>query len=138
MEVTEIKEESDQTANGNERLFSSENFKIEVNNLPKFCGHAQMKKLFGHKLKLSYHKLKPCGPGKNYMFICFKNEEDKQKALLVINGLDYKGKKLAAKSASVGRDPLQKQRAAVESAEAGVDILPLNRTFMDRKTVFLS
>ena len=77
MDVTEtsVKEESDlikdNSSDENKRLFSSENFKIEVNNLPKFCGHAQMKKLFGHKLKLSYHKLKPCGPGKNYMFICF-------------------------------------------------------------------
>ena len=34
------------------RLFSSEDFKIEVNNLPKFCGHAQLKKLFGQNLKL--------------------------------------------------------------------------------------
>ena len=98
----------------NKKLFSSENFKIEVNNLPKFCGHAQMKKLFGHKLKLSYHKLKPCGPGKNYMFICFKNEEDKEKALTVINGVDYKGQKLTAKSASVSRDPLQRQRESTE------------------------
>ena len=111
---TSVKEESDLIKNDssdeNKRLFSSENFKIEVNNLPKFCGHAQMKKLFGHKLKLSYHKLKPCGPGKNYMFICFKNEEDKEKALTVINGFDYKGQKLEAKSASAGRDPLQRQK----------------------------
>jgi len=111
---TSVKEESDLIKNNssdeNKRLFSSENFKIEVNNLPKFCGHAQMKKLFGHKLKLSYHKLKPCGPGKNYMFICFKNEEDKEKALTVINGFDYKGQKLEAKSASAGRDPLQRQK----------------------------
>lgn len=111
---TSVKEESDMIKENipdeNKRLFSSENFKIEVNNLPKFCGHAQMKKLFGHKLKLSYHKLKPCGPGKNYMFICFKNEEDKEKALTVINGFDYKGQKLEAKSASAGRDPLQRQK----------------------------
>ena len=120
-----VKEESDiikndpdastnENADQNKRMFSSENFKIEVNNLPKFCGHAQMKKLFGHKLKLSYHKLKPCGPGKNYMYICFKNEEDKEKALTVINGVDYKGQKLTAKSASVGRDPLQRQRDLTE------------------------
>ena len=110
---TSVQEEGDRVRDGlveNKRMFSSENFKIEVNNLPKFCGHAQMKKLFGHKLKLSYHKLKPCGPGKNYMFICFKNEEDKEKALAVIHGLEYKGQKLEAKSASVGRDPMQRQK----------------------------
>ena len=48
-------------------LFSSEDFKIEVQNLPRFCGHSQLKKLFSHKLKLNFHKLKPCGPKANYM-----------------------------------------------------------------------
>ena len=52
-------------------LFSSEDFKIEVQNLPRFCGHSQLKKLFSHKLKLNFHKLKPCGPKANYMYICF-------------------------------------------------------------------
>ena len=92
------------------RLFSSEDFKIEVNNLPKFCGHAQLKKLFGQKLKLNYHKLKPCGPKAKYMFICFKNEEDKEKALMVINGFEYKGSKLQAKTANVQKDPFLKSQ----------------------------
>ena len=49
--VSDVKDEN-KTENGdNRRLFSSEDFKIEVNNLPKFAGHAQLKKLFGHKLK---------------------------------------------------------------------------------------
>ena len=52
--------------------FSSENFKIEIQNLPNFCGIGQMKKFLNKKLKLNTHKLKPCGPKKNYMFVCFK------------------------------------------------------------------
>ena len=116
-DIVEVKteEKSGDSRNDEKRLFSSENFKIEVNNLPKFCGHAQLKKLFRNKMKLDFHKLKPCGPGKNYMFICFKNDEDKEKALMVINGFQFKGNKLEAKSASVQKDPFQK---TVESVEA--------------------
>ena len=36
--------------------FSSENFKIEVKNLPKFWGVGQMKKLFEKQLQLNYHR----------------------------------------------------------------------------------
>lgn len=36
--------------------FSSENFKIEVKNLPKFWGVGQMKKLFEKQLQLKYHR----------------------------------------------------------------------------------
>ena len=36
--------------------FSSENFKIEVKNLPKFWGVGQMKKLFEKQLELKYHR----------------------------------------------------------------------------------
>lgn len=111
-------------------LFSSENFKIEVNNLPKFCGHAQLKKLFGQKMKLNYHKLKPCGPKANYMFICFKNDEDKEKALMVINGFTFKGSKLQAKSASKQKDPLQKKSEQIVKTEV-VDDRPVSERLQD-------
>ena len=99
-------------------LFSSEDFKIEVQNLPRFCGHSQLKKLFGHKLKLNFHKLKPCGPKANYMYICFKNEEDKEKAIMVIDGFVFKGCKLHAKSSNKQKDPFQKR---TEQKDAPVD-----------------
>ena len=101
-------------------LFSSEDFKIEVQNLPRFCGHSQLKKLFSHKLKLNFHKLKPCGPKANYMYICFKNEEDKEKAIMVIDGFVYKGSKLQAKSSNRQKDPFQK-RSEQRQKEAPVD-----------------
>ena len=94
---------------GRTNLFSSEDFKIEVQNLPRFCGHSQLKKLFSNKLKLNFHKLKPCGPKANYMYICFKNEEDKEKAIMVIDGFVFKGCKLIAKSSNKQKDPFQKR-----------------------------
>ena len=112
--VSDVKDEN-KTENGdNRRLFSSEDFKIEVNNLPKFAGHAQLKKLFGHKLKINYHKLKPCGPKANHMFICFKNDEDKEKAIMVIDGFMFKGHKLSAKEAYKQKDPFEKNKVKKE------------------------
>ena len=103
-------------------LFSSEDFKIEVQNLPRFCGHSQLKKLFSNKLKLNFHKLKPCGPKANYMYICFKNEEDKEKAIMVIDGFVFKGCKLQAKSSNKQKDPFQKK---TEQKDVPVDDRPV-------------
>jgi len=110
IEVNEdIEIKSEANGNGEQKLFSSEDFKIEIQNLPKFFGMGQMKKLFTNKLKLNPHKLKPCGPKANYMYICFKNEEDKQKALMVLDGFDFKGRKLRAKSIKGVSDPYHKK-----------------------------
>jgi hypothetical protein len=54
------------------QTFTSENFKIALENLPNFCGIGQMKKFINGKLKLNAHKLKPCGPKRDFMFVCFK------------------------------------------------------------------
>merc|ERR1719500_1638945 len=97
-----------------EKLFSSDDFKIEVQNLPKYFGMGQLKKLFNNKLKLNTHKLKPCGPGKNYMYVCFKNSEDQARALDVLDGFDFKGSKLKVKqvkSSAESRDPYKKKQA---------------------------
>ena len=45
-------------------------FKIEIQNLPKFYGMGQMKKLLNKKLNLNTCKLKPVG--KNFMFVTFR------------------------------------------------------------------
>lgn len=66
--------------------FTSEEFKIEINGLPKFFGVGDAKKLFARN-KLSFHKMKPCGRGANYMFVNFKNEEDREKAIAVLDGV---------------------------------------------------
>jgi len=118
MEVENIKEEKTE-----KKLFSSEDFKIEVQNLPKYFGMGQLKKLFSNKMKLDFHKLKPCGPKTNYMYICFKNDEDKQKALMVIEGFEFKGNKLRAKSIKGVTDPYRKKQQ--ESKETVVDTRPV-------------
>jgi hypothetical protein len=47
-------------------------------------------------LNLNPHKFKQCGPGSKYMFINFSNEEDREKAIAVLDGFSFKGKKLRA------------------------------------------
>ena len=116
--INSNKNESNCNGEGDKNLFSSEDFKIEVQNLPKFYGMGQMKKLFTNKLKLNPHKLKPCGPKTNYMYVCFKSEEDKQKALLTIEGFNFKGNKLRAKSVRGFKDPFHsKQDHKIKSQE---------------------
>ena len=57
VEAAEEKVEAKADTRG-EKLFSSDDFKIEVQNLPKYFGVGQLKKLFNNKLKLNTHKLK--------------------------------------------------------------------------------
>jgi len=69
----EVNRQLSQEERGETRqTFSSENFKISLQNLPNFCRIGQMKKFINQKLKLNAHKLKPCGPTRDFMFICFK------------------------------------------------------------------
>lgn len=55
--------------------FSSEMFKIEVRNLPKFYGYGEIKKLLQVTLKLDCNKIKIPKKNSPYGFFCFKNDE---------------------------------------------------------------
>merc|ERR1719431_675145 len=129
-ENTELDKSHDDTSNGEKKLFSSEDFKIEVQNLPRFFGMGQMKKLFTNKLQLNPHKLKPCGPKANYMYICFKNEADKEKALLVLDGFNFKGSKLRAKAIKGESDPYRKKNEFKARSEE-VDTRPVAEKLQD-------
>ena len=96
--------------------FTSEAFKIELKNLPKHFGIGDAKKLF-RKLELDFHKLKPVGPGAHYMFVNFKCEDDREKAILVLDGHVIKGRKIVAIKAKAARDPMLKHRDAPPQEE---------------------
>ena len=101
----------------NERkVFSSEEFKIEIQNLPKFFGVGQIKKVLTNKLKLKFHKVKPVGHGAKYMFVNFSNEEDREEAIAKLDGYELKGNKLKAFKARAAKDPMVK---AAEDREEG-------------------
>ena len=75
--------------------FTSEEFKVELNGLPRFFGIGQAKKLFRSK-GVDFHKIKPVGKQATYMFVNFKNEEEREKAIAIMDGLLVKGRKIKA------------------------------------------
>ncbi|XP_067010006.2 tRNA (uracil-5-)-methyltransferase homolog A isoform X2 [Anabrus simplex] len=94
--------------------FTSEKFKIEVRGLPKFYGIGEFKKLINEKLKLGSNKVKPPRRGSYWAYVCFRSEEDRQKALTALNGFMWKSKKLSASIAQPAPDPWVKKRKQEE------------------------
>lgn len=88
--------------------FSSENFKIEIMNLPKYYGAGGLKK-FLSKLGVNLHKMKMMG---RYVFATFTCEEERQEAMLKIKGSVFKGKTLDVKEAKPMQDPIARKRKA--------------------------
>nr|XP_022905076.1 tRNA (uracil-5-)-methyltransferase homolog A-like [Onthophagus taurus] len=97
-----------------ERDFSSESFKIEVKNLPKYYGINEFRKLLNEKLKLASNKIKSPRQNCSYIFVCFRNEEDRQNAINTITNYKWKGKVLNAIKAKPAPDPLVKKRKDTE------------------------
>lgn len=104
------KQEEDPYAYLDRGEFSSENFKIEVKNLPKFYGISEFKKLLNSKLKLNSNKIKTPKRNSPYAFVCFRNEEDRDKAIKILSEFKWKGKQLQAIYAKASADPLVKKR----------------------------
>ncbi|XP_063383796.1 tRNA (uracil-5-)-methyltransferase homolog A [Cydia fagiglandana] len=100
--------------------FSSEKFKIELRGLPKFYGIAELKKLMNQKLSLNTSKIKRPKNGSHWLFACFQNDEDRNKAIEVLNGYSWKGKTLIAEAAKPAPDPLVRKRKQEEEG-AGPD-----------------
>ncbi|XP_020716771.1 tRNA (uracil-5-)-methyltransferase homolog A [Ceratitis capitata] len=88
--------------------FTSEIYKIEVRNLGYF-GIGEFKKLLKSKLNLNMTKIK--SPlRKEFAFVCFRSQEDQERAIETLNGYKWKGKVLQATAAKASADPLQKRR----------------------------
>ncbi|CAH0564921.1 unnamed protein product [Brassicogethes aeneus] len=90
--------------------FTSENYKIEIKNLPKYYGINEFKKLLNTKLKLSTNKIKTPKRNSPYAFVCFRNDEDRDIALKALENYSWKGKVLQAIKAKPAPDPLVKRR----------------------------
>ncbi|EDV52320.1 tRNA (uracil-5-)-methyltransferase homolog A [Drosophila erecta] len=90
--------------------FTSEIFKVEVKNMGYF-GIGEFKKLLRNTLKFDVTKIK-APTRKEFAFVCFRSQEDQQRALEILNGYKWKGKVLKAHVAKASADPLQKKRAA--------------------------
>lgn len=97
------------------RDFSNEQFKIVLRNLPKYYGISEFKKLLNKKLNLNCRKIKQGQRNSNYCFVCFQNEEERDKGIQVLDGYSWKGKNIEVSIAKPSPDPFVKKRKEEQS-----------------------
>lgn len=86
--------------------FTSEKFKIEVRGLPKRYGIGELRKLLKSKLQLDCCKIKPpTRNGGSWLYLTFRSEDEKQKAIVTLDGFVWKNRKLTARPAAAVADP---------------------------------
>ena len=87
--------------------FTSELNKVEIANIPRFCGYTQLKAFF-NRYKLTPVKLKivRSRPKESFAFATFHTSEEKQLALDRVNGEVLKGRRLVLKPAKPRTDPI--------------------------------
>uniref|UniRef100_A0A8C7S775 tRNA (uracil(54)-C(5))-methyltransferase n=1 Tax=Oncorhynchus mykiss TaxID=8022 RepID=A0A8C7S775_ONCMY len=101
-------------------LFTSEIFKVEIQNLPKFIGFNDLKK-FLEKHRLNPHKIKLFGK-QTFAFVTFKNEEERDKAMKMVHGMQWKGRVLSVRLAKPKADPMLRKRERDEAGSAPLSI----------------
>ncbi|XP_023199270.1 tRNA (uracil-5-)-methyltransferase homolog A isoform X2 [Xiphophorus maculatus] len=89
-------------------LFTSEIYKVEIRNLPKFVGFNDLKKFLA-KHGLNPHKIKLFGK-QTFAFVTFKNEEERDKAMKMVHGMQWKGQVLSVRLAKPKADPILRKR----------------------------
>lgn len=99
-----------------EDLFTSEIYKVEIRNLPKFIGFNDLKKFLA-KHGLNPHKIKLFGR-QTFAFVTFKNEEERDKAMKMVHGMQWKGQVLTVKLAKPKVDPILRKRKQEEEGGA--------------------
>lgn len=98
-------------------LFTSEIFKVEIRNLPKFIGFNDLKKFLA-KHGLNPHKVKLFGK-QTFAFVTFKNEAERDKAMKMVHGMQWKGQVLSVRLAKPKADPIQRKRKHEEGEGQG-------------------
>ncbi|XP_051960093.1 tRNA (uracil-5-)-methyltransferase homolog A [Xyrauchen texanus] len=96
-------------------LFTSEIFKVEIQNLPKYIGFNDLKK-FLNKHGISPHKVKLFSK-QMFAFVTFKNQEERDKAMKAVHGMQWKNKVLSVRLAKPKADPILKKRKQEEETE---------------------
>lgn len=118
-----VKEEDAELKNGEEKeddlageaysytrsgKFTSELYKIEINNLPRYMNFSDLKKLFRNKVKINPIKLKVIrnGSGKAvFAFATFRNETERDEVIKTMNGMTVKNCELRVHAAKPKKDP---------------------------------
>lgn len=98
-------------------LFTSEIYKVEIRNLPKFIGFNDLKKFLA-KHGVDPHKIKLFGK-QTFAFVTFKNEEERDKAMKLVHGMQWKGQVLSVRHAKPKVDPILRKRKQEEGDVSG-------------------
>ncbi|NXD07266.1 TRM2A methyltransferase, partial [Nothocercus nigrocapillus] len=93
-------------------LFTSEIYKVEIQNLPKYIGFNDVKKFLA-KYGLSPHKIKLFGK-QTFAFVTFKSEAERDRAVAVLHGALWKSRRLSVRLAKPKADPIAKKRKKEE------------------------
>ncbi|NXU53937.1 TRM2A methyltransferase, partial [Turnix velox] len=96
-------------------LFTSEIYKVEIQNLPKYIGFNDVKKFLA-KYGLNPHKIKLFGK-QTFAFVTFKSEEERDKAMKILHGVLWKSRQLSVRLAKPKADPIAKKRKKEEETE---------------------
>lgn len=77
-------------------IYTSEIYKVEIQNIPKYLSHSALKKLLKGKFNLATKKVKIIQNknGNKYAFATFENEEERLKAIDLLNDFVFKNCKL--------------------------------------------
>ncbi|KAJ6656513.1 hypothetical protein lerEdw1_003638 [Lerista edwardsae] len=98
-------------------LFTSEIYKVEIQNLPRYIGFNEVKKFLA-KYGLNPHKIKLLGK-QTFAFVTFKSEEERDKAMKVLHGVLWKNRNLSVRLAKPKADPIMKKRRREEEEAEG-------------------
>ena len=104
--------------------FTSEIFKIEIQNLPRYSTPAELKKLLRNKFSLEAKKLKVIkgvGHKPTFGFVTFCNDADRDRAIESLNNFVLKKHTLKVTKAKPSKDPaLDKKNQRDANDEAAV------------------
>lgn len=117
-------DEMDREKNKRSHEFTSENFKIEVLNLPVGVKYYIVRQLLERQFKLNPHKIRV---GNKSAYLAFRSEEERDEAIDKIDNYRWKGRTLRAKIAAPRIDPFIEKTAknSVVSEKAEEEHAPL-------------
>lgn len=97
-------------------LFTSEIFKLELQNVPRHASFSDVRRFLG-RFGLQPHKTKlfgqpPCA------FVTFRSAAERDKALRVLHGALWKGRPLSVRLAKPKADPMARKRQREDEGEA--------------------
>lgn len=90
--------------------YTSETCKIELKNLPHFVRYSCVKKFIEKQCNVKAHKVKIIDKHPKFAYVSFSCDDDRDKAISVLNGLKWRNKVLIAKRAAPVKDPLLLKR----------------------------